>query len=129
MITLKIKLNQFLIIDDFDVDDETVLDDLSDFEPEVVTSDIGEADITGSCEISLQENPKTAVRSLDITVRLHDDEQAKSFISEDMSVEKDLSDIDYLAFLRYYCGDWEYCYLNDERYDFENDLVSGELSE
>ena len=128
MITINIKLKQFLEIEDLNIDDDDALEDLSDFEPEVVTSDLGEAEVSGSCQVSIIDNPKTAVRDLDLTISLHDEEQSKSFISEDMDIEEDLSDIDYLAFLRYYFGDWEGAYLNDELFDFENELVSGEIS-
>ncbi len=130
MITISIKLRQFLEIEDLNIDDDNALEDLSYFDPEVVTSDLGEAEVSGSCQVSIVDNPKTAVRDLDITINLHDEEQAKSFIIEDMDmdIEEDLSDMDYLAFLRYYFGDWEGTYLNDELYDFENELVSGETS-
>ena len=128
MITINIKLKQFLEIEDLNIDDEDAVEDLSDFEPEVVTSDLGEVEVSGSCQVSIVDNPKTAVRDLDITINLHGEEQAKSFIIEDMDIEEDLSDMDYLAFLRYYFGDWEGTYLNDELYDFENELVSGETS-
>ena len=128
MITLNIKLKQFLEIEDLNLDDDDALEDLSDFDPEVVTSDLGEAEVSGSCQVSIIDNPKTAVRDLDLTISLHDEEQAKSFVSEDMDISEDFSDMDYLAFLRYYLGDWEGAYLNDELYDFENELVSGEIS-
>ena len=128
MITIKIKLKQFLEIEDLNIDDEDAVEDLSDFEPEVVTSDLGEVEVSGSCQVSIVDNPKTAIRDLDITINLHDEKQSKSFISEDMDIEEDFSDMDYLAFLRYYFGDWEGAYLNDELYDFENELVSGEIS-
>ena len=104
MITLNIKLKQFLEIEDLNIDDDDALEDLSDFDPEIVTSDLGEAEVSGSCQVSIIDNPKTAVRDLDLTISLHDDEQAKSFVSEDMDISEDFSDMDYLAFLRYYLG-------------------------
>ena len=79
MITLNIKLKQFLEIEDLNIDDDDALEDLSDFDPEVVTSDLGEAEVYGSCEVSIIDNPKTVVRDLDLTISLHDEEQAKSF--------------------------------------------------
>lgn len=119
-------MNQFLTLANSE-DVEAILAELDSPELEVVTSDLGAMEVTASAKSEYES--EQFIRKLDIKVTIHDVEQAIKWMKEEDSIieNDDLSDLDYMQFARYYLGDWEGVYLDDEMYDFDNDLLSGEV--